>query len=157
MKTNDILYKITQALSLDHQNILKIYDLVSYKMTPEHLSKLLKRRYDKDFLPCSYEELGMFLDGLILLKRGSLSGKKDNEQEIELTNNLVLKKLRIALNLKESETELIFNLADVNLTKQQLSSLFRKENHKNFKVCSDELLMAFLDGLDDFLYTGDAD
>ena len=28
--------------------------------------------------------------------------------------------------------------------------LFRKEGHKNFKVCSDERLKVFLDGLDEF-------
>jgi uncharacterized protein YehS (DUF1456 family) len=46
-------------------------------------------------------------------------------------------------------------LADVELSKQQLASLFRKEGHKNFKACSDELLMAFLEGLDEFYYTGE--
>ncbi|HID92626.1 MAG TPA: DUF1456 family protein, partial [bacterium (Candidatus Stahlbacteria)] len=46
----------------------------------------------------------------------------------------------------------IFGLADIELTKQQLASLFRKETHKNFKPCSDELLMAFLEGLDEFYY-----
>jgi len=46
-------------------------------------------------------------------------------------------------------------LADVNLSKQQLSSLFRKEEHKNFKPCSDALLLAFLEGLDEFYFVGD--
>ncbi|RUM69100.1 MAG: DUF1456 domain-containing protein, partial [Sulfurovum sp.] len=45
--------------------------------------------------------------------------------------------------------------ADMTLSKQQLSSLFRKETHKNFKACSDELLVAFLEGLDEFYYVGD--
>ncbi|MDQ1325568.1 MAG: hypothetical protein QG564_692 [Campylobacterota bacterium] len=157
MKTNDILYKITTALSLDNETILKIYDLASYKMTSKHLENLLKRRYDKDFAVCSYEELGTFLDGLVILKRGPSPAKQCNDETVELTNNLILKKLRIALELKEPQTELIFNLADVNLTKQQLAALFRKENHKNFKVCSDELLMAFLEGLDEFYYTGDTE
>ncbi|MBD3789924.1 MAG: DUF1456 family protein [Campylobacterales bacterium] len=157
MKTNDILYKIKTALSLDNEAMLKAYALASYEMSPEHLEHLLKRRYDKDFEQCSYEELGIFLDGLILLKRGPSTKKQNDDESVELTNNLVLKKLRIALNLKEPETEIIFNLADVNLSKQQLSALFRKEDHKNFKVCSDELLMAFLDGLDEFFYTGDVE
>ena len=65
--------------------------------------------------------------------------------------------LRIALELKEAETEIIFGLADVELSKQQLASLFRKEGHKNFRACSDELLMAFLDGLNEFYYVGDID
>ena len=97
----------------------------------------------------------MFLDGLVTLKRGPSPKKSNDTEAVELTNNLILKKLRIALELKEPETEIIFGLADVELSKQQLASLFRKEGHKNFKVCSDELMMAFLDGLDEFYYTGE--
>jgi len=108
-------------------------------------------------MPCSYEELGVFLDGLIILKRGPSPKKANDDEAVELTNNLILKKLRIALELKEPETELIFNLADVMLTKQELKSLFRNEKHKNFKVCSNELLMAFLEGLDEFYYVGETE
>ncbi|MCF6207281.1 MAG: DUF1456 family protein, partial [Sulfurovum sp.] len=57
-----------------------------------------------------------------------------------------------ALELKEPETELIFNLGDVMLSKQELKSLFRNEKHKNFKSCPDSLLMAFLEGLEEFNY-----
>jgi len=154
LKTNDILYKIKTALNLDNETILKAYALASYDMNPVQLENLLKRRQDKGFKICTYEELGVFLDGLVLLKRGPSPKKQNDDAAIELTNNLILKKLRIALELKEPETEIIFNLADVHLTKQQLAAFFRKENHKNFKVCSDELLMAFLEGLDEFYYTG---
>ena len=157
IKTNEILYRIQKALSLTTEDILQAYLLEDYKMNASHLEALLKRHQDKEFVQASYEELGIFLDGLVSLKRGS-SPKKTNEDEaVELTNNLILKKLRIALELKEAETEIIFGLADVKLSKQQLSSLFRKEGHKNFKPCSDELLMAFLEGLDEFYYVGELD
>lgn len=157
IKTNEVLYRIQKALSLTTEDILQAYLLEDYKMDASHLEALLKRHQDKEFVQASYEELGIFLDGLVSLKRGS-SPKKTNEDEaVELTNNLILKKLRIALELKEAETEIIFGLADVKLSKQQLSSLFRKEGHKNFKPCSDELLMAFLEGLDEFYYVGELD
>ena len=155
--TNEILYRIQKALNLTTEEMLKAYELEEYKMDASHLNSLLKRRQDKDFVPASYEELGVFLDGLVTLKRGPSPKKQNDDEAVELTNNLILKKLRIALNLKEPETEIIFGLADVELSKQQLSSLFRKESHKNFKKCSDELLMAFLDGLDEFYYVGDLD
>ncbi len=154
MNTNDILYKIQKALNLSSKEILKAYELANYPMDAEHLDGLLKRRSDKDFLLCSYEELGVFLDGLVLLKRGPSPKKQNDDEIIELTNNLILKKLRITMELKEPEIEIIFGLADVTLSKQELKSLFRKEGHKNFKACSDELLMAFLEGLDEFYYMG---
>jgi uncharacterized protein YehS (DUF1456 family) len=155
VNTNEILYRISKALNLSIEEMLKAYELADYPMERTHLEALLKRRQDKGFMLCSYEELGVFLDGLIILKRGPSPQKSDTQEEVELTNNLILKKLRIALELKEPETEIIFGLADVILTKQELKSLFRKEGHKNFKACSDECILSFLEGLDEFYYTGD--
>ncbi len=157
MNTNDILYKIQKALNLSQDEMIEAYKLAEYNMDTAHLNSLLKRRQDKDSKLCSYEELGVFLDGFVILKRGPSPKKKNDDEVVELTNNLILKKLRIALELKEAETEIIFSLADIELSKQQLASLFRKEGHKNFKECSDELLMAFLDGLDEFYFTGEVD
>ncbi len=154
VSTNEILYRIKKALNLSREKMLEAYRLEEYNMDVLRLNALLKRRLDKGFELCSYEELGVFLDGLVTLKRGPSPKKPDNDAVVELTNNLILKKLRIALELKEAETEIIFGLAEVELSKQQLASLFRKEGHKNFKACSDELLMAFLEGLDEFYYVG---
>ena len=157
IKTNEILYRIQKALNLTTEEMLKVYSLENYTMDASHLESLLKRRQDDGFSVATYEELGVFLDGLVTLKRGPSPKKPTDDEAVELTNNLILKKLRIALELKEAETEIIFGLADVELSKQQLASLFRKESHKNFRACSDELLMAFLDGLGEFYYTGELD
>jgi uncharacterized protein YehS (DUF1456 family) len=155
ISTNEILCRVQKALSLSTEEMIKTYTLEEYKMESSHLESLLKDREDDGFMLCSYEELGVFFDGLVVLKRGPSPKKKSKEEAVELTNNLILKKLRIALELKESETEIIFGLAEVELSKQQLASLFRKEGHKNFKACSDELLIAFLEGLDEFYYDGE--
>ncbi len=157
MKTNDILYKIKKALNLSQKEMLEAYKLAEYNMDTEHLDSLLKRRQDEGSKLCSYEELGVFLDGFVILKRGPSPKKNNNDEIVELTNNLILKKLRIAMELKEAETEIIFSLGEAKLSKQQLASLFRKEGHKNFKECSDELLLSFLDGLDEFYFTGEVD
>jgi uncharacterized protein YehS (DUF1456 family) len=157
IKTNEILYRIQKALNLTTEEMLEAYKLEAYEMDASHLESLLKRRQDDGFRVATYEELGVFLDGLVTLKRGPSPKKPNDDEAVELTNNLILKKLRIALELKEAETEIIFGLADVELSKQQLASLFRKEGHKNFRACSDELLMAFLDGLDEFYYKGELD
>lgn len=154
LTTNDILYKIKKALGLTEEQIIEAYTLEGFNMNPEHLQGLLKPRKNRSYVPSTYEELGIFLDGLVTLKRGRSSQQKDESEEVVLTNNLVLKKLRAALELKEFEIQIVFELVDVELSKQQLSSLFRKEGHKNFKPCSDELLTAFLDGLDEFYFTG---
>lgn len=154
MHINDILFKIKTALSLDNETIIKAYTLVEYEMSQERLTDILKKRKDKGYAEATYEELGLFLDGLILLKRGKASTIKDEDEVFELTNNLILKKLRVALELKEAELVILFALAEVTITKRQIGSLFRKEGGKNFKACSDELLLSFLEGLDEFYYDG---
>jgi uncharacterized protein YehS (DUF1456 family) len=155
MITNDIIFKVKTALKLSNSAILKIYELADFPMSEPQLNKILKKQQDKDFITCKYDELGAFFDGLIIFKRRASKNKKSSNETIELTNNLMLKKLRIALELKEAETEIIFSLGEAELTKQQLASLFRKESNKNFKICSDELFISFLDGLNEFYYTGE--
>ena len=155
MQINDILFKIKTALSLTNKELLETYNLVGYEMSEERLDSILKRRQDKGYKEATYEELGLFLDGLVLLKRGESPKKTESDEVVELTNNLILKKLRVAMNLKESELVIIFALAEVPLTKRQIGSLFRKEGGKNFKACSDELLLTFIEGLDEFYYDGE--
>ncbi|SFV59348.1 hypothetical protein MNB_SV-14-1095 [hydrothermal vent metagenome] len=155
MQINDILFKIKTALSLKNSDIVKLYSLVNYNITEERIDNILKRRQDQGYEEATYEELGLFLDGLVVLKRGENPKKSESDEVVELTNNLILKKLRVAMNLKESELVIVFALAEVTLSKRQIGSLFRKEGGKNFKVCSDELLMAFIEGLDEFYYDGE--
>ncbi|MDH5258584.1 MAG: DUF1456 family protein [Gammaproteobacteria bacterium] len=63
-----------------------------------------------------------------------------------MTNNEILKKLRIALDLKDADMFDIFELGESPVNKSLLSGMFRKEGHSNYRECSDELLTSFLDG-----------
>lgn len=155
MPINDILFKITKALSLTHSQIIEAYKLADFGMSEERLNSILKRRQDKQYAEATFEELGVFLDGLVFLKRGTSDKTPDADEVVELSNNLILKKIRVAMELKEVDLVILFTLAEVTLTKRQIGSLFRKEGGKNFKACSDELLMAFLEGLDEFYYDGE--
>ena len=64
-----------------------------------------------------------------------------------MNNNDILKKLRIALNLKDTDIMEILKLADFEISKTELNAIFRKEGHRNYKVCGDQLLRRFLNGL----------
>ena len=61
MQTNDILFKITKALSLDNTQIIEAYKLAEYEMNEERLVSILKRRLDKGFEQVTFEELDTFL------------------------------------------------------------------------------------------------
>jgi uncharacterized protein YehS (DUF1456 family) len=64
-----------------------------------------------------------------------------------MSNNDVLKKLRVALHLRDDEIIKILKLVDFEITKTELSAVFRKDDHPNYKPCGDQLLRNFLNGL----------
>ena len=64
-----------------------------------------------------------------------------------LTNNDVLKKLRVALELKDEDVIHILSLVDFEISKAEIGALYRKEDHPNYRACGDQLLRNFLNGL----------
>ena len=64
-----------------------------------------------------------------------------------MDNNDILKKIRVALSLKDHEIIEILELSDFKMSKSELSALFRKEDHPNYKSCGDQVLRKFLNGL----------
>lgn len=65
----------------------------------------------------------------------------------EMTNNDILKKLRVALKLRDEDIIQILKLAEFDVSKSELSALFRAEDHPNYKECGDQILRYFLNGL----------
>lgn len=150
MKPGQILYKIRQALRLDDETLLHLYALEGHEMDPHRLKAILKKPSAKGHENADYEELGLFLDGLIRLRRGAPKNPPADDAEIELDNNLVLKKLRIALELKEMDLEMIFEMGERPLSRSQLRDLFRNPAHPKYLPCSDAVLNDFLLGLEEF-------
>ncbi|MEO8733837.1 MAG: DUF1456 family protein [Flavobacteriales bacterium] len=64
-----------------------------------------------------------------------------------MTNNDILKKLRVALKLRDVEIVKILALVDFKMTTTELSAIFRKEDHPNYKLAGDQVLRNFLNGL----------
>lgn len=64
-----------------------------------------------------------------------------------MSNNDIMKKLRVALQLRDDDIIHILTLVDFNITKTELSAFFRSEDHPNFKPCGDQVLRNFLNGL----------
>ncbi len=145
MSNNEILKRLQSILGLNEKSMLEIFTFVDFDINANRLNGYLKDKDDKDFLDCGANALGHFLDGLIIYKRG-WSDKKSDE-DIRLNNNIILKKLRIAFELKETDLYEIFESVGIEISKNELSSLFRKEEHKNFRLCPDSILELFLDGL----------
>lgn len=64
-----------------------------------------------------------------------------------LTNNDILKKIRIALSLRDEDMIHILSLADFKITKGALNDLFRHEDNPGFVPAEDQILRNFLQGL----------
>jgi uncharacterized protein YehS (DUF1456 family) len=149
MTNNDILRRIRYALDINDSTIIEIFKLAEYEIDQATVTALLKKEEDRGFVACSDKILGYFLDGLILHKRGKKETEPGQVKKAAspLTNNAILKKLRIALELKEDDMIGVLKLADIAVSKSELTALFRKEGHKNYKECGDQFLRNFLNGL----------
>jgi len=149
MTNNDLLRRLRYALNLNAGSISEICALAGYEIKPTRVLVFLKKEDDKGFEPCDNTLISAFLDGLIVHKRGPK--KEENGDSIQpepiLNNNIILRKLRIALELTEIDMLELFKKAGVSLSKAELSALFRAVGHRNYKECGDQLLRNFVKGL----------
>jgi len=157
VKPNEVIKKLSLALSLNRDDIKKIFEAVEFEIDDDRLDAILAKPSSKKYQVASYEELGNFLDGLIAFKRGEIAKRPDEDEEVILDNNLILKKIRVALQLKEYEISIIFALVDREVSKSTIRDIFRNPNHPKFKRCSNAMLEDFLDGLDEFYFDGGED
>lgn len=149
MNTNDLLRRIRYALNIGNASMKDIFGLAGHDITESEILDFMRNEGEAGYVECSDRLLGLFLDGLIIQRRGKRENapEKSARQEERLTNNMVLKKMRIALELTDEEILDILRLADFEITKSELSALFRKKGHKNYKVCGDQIVKKFLLGL----------
>jgi len=68
-----------------------------------------------------------------------------------MTNNDILKKLRVALMLRDTDIEAIMSLVDFKISTSELGAFFRTEDHPKYMECGDQILRNFLNGL--IIYT----
>lgn len=64
-----------------------------------------------------------------------------------LTNNDIMKKLRVAHKLRDTDIVKILALVDFKVTTSELGAIFRRENHPKYMECGDQFLRNFLNGL----------
>ncbi len=149
MLNNDILRRFRYALDLSDVKMMKAFKLSGYEIDKESLLSFLKKEDEEGYAPCNDRIMSLFLDGFITLKRGAKEEQSGEGKKAEkrLTNNIILKKMRIALSMNSEDVLEILKLAGVSVSKSELSALFRREGHKHYKECGDQFLRNFLKGL----------
>jgi uncharacterized protein YehS (DUF1456 family) len=149
MITNDILRRLRFAVRINDATMLEMLSLVGVTTTREILDTYFLKEDEAGYVECPKTVLAALLDGMILKFRGPRTGSVESPAPVPagLDNNMVLKKLRIALELKEEDMIAIMKLAGIELSKNELSALFRKKGQKNYMECMDQFLRNFLTGL----------
>lgn len=149
MKNSYVLSRIRTAFQLDNNKMLEVFALAKNDTSFKELQLLLDQAVDDNKKDCGANILSDFLDGLITDRRGPSDAKKNNKKKVQkITNNTVLKKLRIALDMKEEAILAVFEMGEVELTALELGSFFRKHGNKHYRACDDRLLDLFFDGLE---------
>jgi len=146
---NDVLRRLRYALDLEDARMIRLFALSGVTVDEATLRSLLARETDPSFVACTDAQLAAFLDGLIVDRRGPRDPAAPARPKgaPRLDNNLVLKKLRVALELKEDDMLAVLKLGGMDLSSSELGALFRNEQHKHYRPCGDQLLRNFLKGL----------
>lgn len=150
MNNNEILRTVRYILKVNNNSICKIFKLGELPCSDLECFDMMRDLDDPELLPLGNLGLDAFLNGLIIYKRGPKdpnSTTVEPPREVRITNNVVLKKLRVAFELKDVDFNEIFELADFKVSKPELSAFMRAYGHKNYKLCGDQVLRYFLKGL----------
>ena len=149
MTNNDILRSIRYMLDLGDSKIVEIAKLADPNLVLEkdQVQSFLKKDMDEGYVECSDRMLAHFLDGLVVHFRGNDPNQPPRPVEKRITNNVVLKKLRVAFEMKDVDMHQVFGEAGFPVSKPELSALFRQPDHKHFRACGDQILRNFLKGM----------
>ena len=146
MNNNDVLRRIRYTFNFDDSKMIAIFGLGGLEVSRAEISEWLKKDDDPDYKNCSDLQFATFLNGFIIEKRGKKDGPQP-EPEKKLNNNIVFRKLKIALNLQADDVITLLGKGDFRISKHELSAFFRKPGHRHYRECKDQVLRYFLKGV----------
>lgn len=143
---NYVLRRLRYTFNYNDSKMIELFAVGDLAVTKEEVVLWLKKDDDPDYLRCTDQQFAHFLNGLIIEKRGA----KDNEKpvaEYALNNNIILRKLKIAFDLKNDDLLELLKNANFILGKAELSAFFRNSEHRHYRECQDQVLRNVLQGL----------
>jgi uncharacterized protein YehS (DUF1456 family) len=149
MILNDVLRSIRYMLDLGDENVIDVVHLADdgFALDKAQVQAYLRKDEEEGYQPCTDAMLARFLDGLVIHYRGRKPDAAPRPFDKRVTNNIVLKKLRVAYELKDVDMHEAFDAAGFPISKPELTALFRQPDHKNYRACGDQVLRNFLKGL----------
>ena len=153
MNLNDVLRRVRFIFDFNDNRMIEVFASADTKVSREQVCAWLKAEDAEGYLPIEDREMALFLNGLINEFRGRRDGPQP-EPEDSLSNNMVLIKLRIAMNMQSDDVQALLEETGLKFSKHELSALFRKPGHKHYRNCEDQLLRNFLKGLQQRQHAG---
>lgn len=150
MDNNDRLTRLRYALDIKDNDVVEIFRLGGATVTKEQVRAMTTRDKDGNYEEeLDNERFERFLNGMITSQRGVREGAPEPELELHSgnVNNLLLKKVKIALSLTGDDMLEIMDDAEARISKSELGAVLRKEGHRNYKPCGDRYVRNFLKGL----------
>ncbi|MGB4248479.1 MAG: DUF1456 family protein [Pseudohongiellaceae bacterium] len=146
MISNDVLRRIRYTFDYSDSQMMELFAHADHEVSREQVCSWLKQEEDPGYAEMTDKLLATFLNGMINALRGRREGAQPVPEE-RLTNNMILMKLRIALDLQSEDVLALLESVGLSFSKHELSALFRKPGHKHYRVCEDQVLRNFLKGL----------
>lgn len=146
MTNNDILRSIRYTFDYSDNAMMDIFGLGGKSFTRADVSNWLKREEDPDFKGLHDIDLAVFLNGLIIKNRGRKEGDQPVAEK-SLNNNMIFRKLKISLNLKDEDILEVLSQVDRHISKHELSAFFRNPSQPQYRPCKDQVLRNFLQGI----------
>ena len=146
MTNNTILKSLRYTFNFNDSKMIKIFGLADLAVTREEVSQWLKKDDDPDYKSLHDLKFSIFLSGLINYKRGKKEGPQPAPDK-RLDNNIIFRKLKIALDLKNEDVLEVMQLTNFKISNQELSAFFRRADHKHYRKCKDQVMRNFLKGL----------
>lgn len=147
VNNNDVLRRVRYTFNFNDKQMVALFASAGVEVSREQISQWLKKDNDSDFVALYDTQLAVFLNGLINEKRGKKPGSQVAPEK-RLTNNIILMKLKIALNLQAEGIISLLNDVGFRLSKPELSAFSRKVDHQHYRECKDQVLRNLLQAID---------
>ncbi|MCK5820472.1 MAG: DUF1456 family protein [Bacteroidales bacterium] len=152
MDNNDVIRKIRYIFDYNDSKMIEIFELASLKVNRSDISNWLKKDSDPAFVELSDNKLAIFLNGIIIEKRGKREGPQPIPEK-RLNNNIIFRKVKIAMDLKSDDILEMFKSINKSISEHELSAFLRNPNHRKYRECNDQYLRNFLSGIQ-FIHLG---
>lgn len=146
MDNNDVMRRIRYTFDFNDSKMIEIFAMADHVVTRAEISDWLKKDDDPAYQAVTDNKLAIFLNGFIIDKRGKKDGAPPIA-ELRLNNNIIFRKLKIALNLQDDDILEILKSANLRVSKHELSAFFRHPSQHQYRLCEDQILRNFLLGM----------